>query len=52
MLVSLGFLLRTGIVNFPIIREASRQLVVANGALIAGALMLETVWTELRPLLK
>lgn len=45
MLASLGYLLRTGIVNFPIIREASRQLVVANSALIAGALMLEAAWT-------
>ena len=45
MLVSLGFLLRTGIVNFPIILEASRQLVAANAGLIAGALVLETVWT-------
>lgn len=45
MVASLGFLLRNGIVNFPSIREASRHLVVANSALIAGALMLEAAWT-------
>ena len=45
MVASVGFLVRTGIVNFPTIREASHHLVAANGALIAGALGLEAAWT-------
>lgn len=47
MVASLGFLVRTGVVNFPTIREASRHLVAANSALILGALALEAAWTYL-----
>ena len=45
MAASMGFLLRTGIVNFPVIKEASRNLVAANSPLIAAALLLEAAWT-------